>query len=171
MNVRHAVVTTTQIDDLVLVATDRVISGIYYPGHWTRPDWSTFGPEVPLAADPVLFQAAGQLAEYLRGERTAFDFPVEAHGTPFEERVWAMLREVPFGQTVTYGELAERLGNRSLARMVGRAVGHNPLSIVVGCHRVVGSSGKLTGYAGGLARKEVLLALEEPVDAREGRLF
>ncbi len=171
MSTRHAILTTREIDDVILVATDAAITGIYYPQHWTKPDRSTFGEQVELSSDPVLSEAADQLQQYLRGERTTFDFPTAVHGNPFEERVWALLDRVGFGETATYGELAEQLGDRRLARMVGRAVGHNPLSIVVGCHRVVGRDGKLTGYAGGLQRKEFLLELELPARVRAGRLF
>ncbi|GAA1618148.1 hypothetical protein GCM10009744_00900 [Kribbella alba] len=85
--------------------------------------------------------------------------------------MWALLDEIPFGETTTYGELAERLGDQTLAQQVGKAVGQNPLSIVVPCHRVVGKDGKLTGYAGGLKRKQFLLDLEEPATVKAGRLF
>ena len=91
---------------------------------------------------------------------STFDLPTATHGSAFEERVWALLRELPFGETTTYGDLAESLGDRNLARRVGQAVGRNPLSIVVGCHRVVGKGGELRGYAGGLDRKRFLLDLE-----------
>ena len=159
---RHVTVNTEQIADVTLVAEGDELVGIYFPQHWTKPDRATFGPQVDVAADPVLAEAALQLREYLAGERTAFDLPIRLQGGPFQQRVWAMLQEVPFGETTTYGELAERLGDKNLARMVGQAVGHNPLSIVVGCHRVLGKDGKLTGYAGGLERKEFLLSLESP---------
>jgi methylated-DNA-[protein]-cysteine S-methyltransferase len=92
-------------------------------------------------------------------------------GDDFQQRVWAILREIPYGTTTTYGAIAGRLGDKALAQRVGQAVGRNPLSIVVPCHRVVGSNGWLTGYAGGLERKRRLLDLEQPMDARAGRLF
>lgn len=171
MNIRHTTVTTDEIDDVVVVAEDGAISGIYFPGHWTKPDWSTFGPAVDAADDPILSGAVDELREYLRGERTSFDFAIELHGNDFQQRVWRILLGIPFGETRTYGDIAEQLGDRSLARMVGQAVGHNPISIVVGCHRVVGKSGSLTGYAGGLKRKAFLLDLEEPSLARSARLF
>jgi methylated-DNA-[protein]-cysteine S-methyltransferase len=101
----------------------------------------------------------------------AFDLPLAVDGDEFQRRVWAMLDEIPFGETTTYGELAERLGDKALAQRVGQAVGHNPLSIVVPCHRVVGKDGKLTGYAGGLKRKQFLLDLEEPAAVKSERLF
>lgn len=167
---RHASVETT-LGTLRMVASDAALTGIYFPHHWVKPERATLGAEVSAEADPVLAESARQLREYLAGERVEFDLPTAASGDAFQERVWAMLNEIPFGQTTTYGELAERLGDSSLARMVGRAVGHNPLSIVVPCHRVVGKDGKLTGYAGGLERKQFLLALEEPEPAVTGRLF
>ena len=169
--VRHATITTPEIDEVILVATGHAVTGIYFPGHWTKPDWSTFGPEVDAASDPVLADALGQLREYLGGTRQTFDFPIELTGNDFQRRVWKILRDIPFGETRTYGDIAEELGDRSLARMVGQAVGHNPISIVVGCHRVVGKSGSLTGYAGGLARKAFLLDLEAPAHALAARLF
>jgi methylated-DNA-[protein]-cysteine S-methyltransferase len=171
MYIRHSTVSTDEIDDVIIVAEDAAISGIYFPGHWTKPDWSTFGPVVDVAADPVISGAVAQLREYLRGERTSFDFDIVLHGNEFQQRVWRILRDIPFGETRTYGDIAEQLGDRALARMVGQAVGHNPISIVVGCHRVVGKSGSLTGYAGGLGRKAFLLDLEEPSLERTARLF
>ena len=109
----------------------------------------------------MLAEASRQLHEYLAGERTSFDLRTATRGGAFEERVWSLLREIPFGETTTYGELAERLGGeRTLARRVGQAVGSNPLSIVVPCHRVVGKNGELRGYAGGFERKQFLLDLE-----------
>ncbi|MDQ1552557.1 MAG: methylated-DNA-[protein]-cysteine S-methyltransferase [Actinomycetota bacterium] len=171
MYIRHSTIGTDEIDDVILVAEDLAISGIYFPQHWTKPDWSTFGPAVDVATDPVISEAADQLRDYLRGERTSFDFDIVLHGNEFQQRVWKILEEIPFGQTRTYGDIAEQLGDRALARMVGQAVGHNPVSIVVGCHRVVGKSGSLTGYAGGLQRKAFLLDLEEPSGTRLERLF
>jgi methylated-DNA-[protein]-cysteine S-methyltransferase len=126
---------------------------------------------VDVATDSVISGAADQLRDYLRGERRSFVFDIVLHGNEFQQRVWKILGEIPFGQTRTYGDIAEQLGDRALARMVGQAVGHNPVSIVVGCHRVVGKSGSLTGYAGGLQRKAFLLDLEEPSRTRSERLF
>lgn len=171
MYIRHATLHTDQIDDVILVASDDSISGLYFPQHWTNPDWSSFGAEVDVETDPVLAEAARQLDEYLRGERILFDFAITLEGNDFQQRVWTILRDIPFGETRTYGDIAEQLGDRSLARMVGQAVGHNPISIVVGCHRVVGKSGSLTGYAGGIPRKAFLLGLEEPALVESARLF
>ena len=160
MNTRHDVISTEELGQLTLVASGTALVGVYFPDHTTKPDRASFGENVDCATDPVLSEAAGQLREYLRGERTTFDLATAAHGSAFDERVWALLHELPFGQTTTYGDLGETLGDRALARRVGQAVGRNPLSIVVGCHRVVGKDRVLRGYAGGLGRKQFLLDLE-----------
>ena len=107
-------------------------------------------------------QLEEELAEYFAGERTVFTVPTAAVGTPFQLRVWEQLAQIPYGTTRSYLDLALALGDARLVRAVGAANGRNPLSIVVPCHRVVGSDGTLTGYAGGVARKELLLALEDP---------
>lgn len=167
---RHAVVETS-LGGLTVVASDGAITGLYFPHHWYMPSGESLGRRVDVHEDPLITLAATQLGEYLAGDRTAFDLPTRTNGDAFQERVWAMLREIPFGETTTYGELAERLGNKALAQSVGQAVGHNPLSIVVACHRVVGSNGKLTGFAGGLGRKQRLLEIEEPATVKEARLF
>ncbi|MDQ4085249.1 MAG: methylated-DNA--[protein]-cysteine S-methyltransferase [Actinomycetota bacterium] len=110
---------------------------------------------------PVLVRAREQLQAYFAGELTEFDLPLAASGTPFQQRVWQALREIAYGETATYGEVAQRLGLApGASRAVGLANGRNPLAIVVPCHRVVGSKGRLVGYAGGLDRKQKLLSLE-----------
>jgi methylated-DNA-[protein]-cysteine S-methyltransferase len=170
MNTRHAIVDTV-LGEVTLVAADDAVAGLYFAHHWTKPSRASFGPKVDAADDALLGAARTQLAEYLRGERTSFDLPTAASGDAFQQRVWAMLNEIPFGETTTYGDLAERLGDKSLAQRVGQAVGHNPLSIIVPCHRVVGNAGQLTGYAGGLKSKQFLLELEEPAVVKAARLF
>lgn len=170
MYARHTVVDSS-LGELTLVAADDAIAGLYFPGHWYPPTAEMIGVRVAAADDPLLAEAARQLADYLTGERTSFDLPLATQGDPLQESVWAVLKQIPFGTTTTYGEIATRLGNRSLAQAVGQAVGHNPISIIVPCHRVVGSDGKLTGFAGGLRRKQRLLELEEPVSVKAGRLF
>ena len=116
----------------------------------------------PTAPDgPVLKEASRQLAEYFRGERRSFDVPLHPVGTDFQRRVWQALREIPFGETRTYSEIARELGRPGAARAVGMANHRNPLPIFIPCHRVVGANGALTGYAGGLDRKRALLALEK----------
>ena len=166
MNLRHNVV-DTPLGQVTLVATGDAITGLYFRHHWYRP--ADLGARVEQ--DPLLAEAAGQVAAYLTGERQGFDLPLATAGNAFQERVWALLTQIPYGATTTYGALAEQLGDKSLAQAVGRAVGHNPISVIVPCHRVVGSTGALTGYAGGLARKQFLLALEEPSPVAAGRLF
>ena len=104
------------------------------------------------------------------GERREFDLPVDAAGSPFQERVWQLISQIPYGTTVSYGELARELGGVT-AQEAGAAVGRNPVSIIIPCHRVVGASGGLTGYAGGLRRKRILLDLEQDVAGRAARLF
>lgn len=109
---------------------------------------------------PLLAEAMRQLAEYFAGERREFELPLVPEGTPFMRRVWAELVKVPYGATATYGEIAERIGNPGGSRAVGLANNRNPIAIIIPCHRIIGSSGKLVGYAGGVELKERLLALE-----------
>jgi methylated-DNA-[protein]-cysteine S-methyltransferase len=112
--------------------------------------------------DPVLAEAARQLEAYFARELKDFDLPLAPEGTPFQQRVWAELRRIGYGETATYGELAARLGmNRGAARAVGAANGRNPIGIVIPCHRVIGTNGSLSGYAGGVERKQLLLQLEQ----------
>ncbi|HEX2021673.1 MAG TPA: methylated-DNA--[protein]-cysteine S-methyltransferase [Candidatus Thermoplasmatota archaeon] len=147
-----------------LVATDR---GLAYVGNQgERPErqarWAArhLAGAARVDALPVLDEARAQLAAYFEGRRKAFDLPLDAEGTPFQERVWEALRRVPYGATTTYARLAADLGAPGSERAVGGANGANPLSIVVPCHRVVGSDGALTGYAGGVRTKARLLQIE-----------
>ncbi len=167
---RHALV-GSPLGTLTVVSDGTAITGIYFEGHAHRPDPSTFGPEVVADQDPVLGLAARQLGEYFAGERTDFELPLATDGNEFQERVWDRLRTIPHGETVTYGAIAADLGDVTMAQAVGHAVGRNPICIVVPCHRVVGASGNLTGYAGGVERKAELLRLEEPPEAKAQRLF
>jgi methylated-DNA-[protein]-cysteine S-methyltransferase len=170
MYTRHTFAATT-LGDIMLVASDDAIVGLYFSGHWYLPKQDAIGQRVEIETDTLLAEAAGQLRDYLAGIRASFDLPTAAHGTPLQEQVWDILKQIPFGETTTYGAIAAQLGDRSLAQAVGQAVGHNPLSIIVPCHRVVGSTGKLTGFAGGLERKRALLDLEAPALADAARLF
>jgi methylated-DNA-[protein]-cysteine S-methyltransferase len=156
----------SSLGDLTVVGRGETVTGVYFPHHWHRPDQSAFGEYRDGGFDDV----RRQLEEYLAGERREFDVPAETSGGPFQERVWQLISQVPYGTTVTYGSLAEELGGAT-AREVGAAVGRNPLSILIPCHRVVGASGGLTGYAGGLRRKRILLDLEQQVAGRAARLF
>ncbi|MDW8467901.1 MAG: methylated-DNA--[protein]-cysteine S-methyltransferase [Burkholderiales bacterium] len=112
------------------------------------------------AASPILARAKRQLAEYFAGKRRRFDLPLDARGTAFQRAVWRAIASVPYGETISYAELARRAGRPGAARAAGAAAGRNPIAIIVPCHRIVGSNGRLTGYAAGLARKRALLALE-----------
>ncbi|MBK0418990.1 methylated-DNA--[protein]-cysteine S-methyltransferase [Leucobacter sp. CSA1] len=167
---RHAW-TGTELGELLMVACDAGVTGLYFPSHRRMPDASGFGPRVDAASDPLLARTRAQLAEYFAGSRREFDVPLAPAGDEFSERVWLILREIPYGETTTYGAIAARLGEPRLAQRVGQAVGRNPVSIIVPCHRVVGADGSLTGYAGGLERKRRLLEIEEPPEAAASRLF
>jgi methylated-DNA-[protein]-cysteine S-methyltransferase len=159
------------IDPLMLIAEGDALVGVRFAGgsgrRWFRGDL-----EIEIDdAHPVLVRARHQLAEYFAGAREEFDLPLQPMGDEFRRRVWAELRHIPYGDTVSYGDVAARLGDRRLAQPVGQAVGANPLPIVIPCHRVVGSDGSLTGFGGGLDRKRFLLELEEPADVAAARLF
>ncbi|MCP2163681.1 methylated-DNA--[protein]-cysteine S-methyltransferase [Goodfellowiella coeruleoviolacea] len=144
------------VGPLTLVAADGVLTGLYMHQQRYRPAQETFGEP-----DPTPFGAVvEQLTAYFAGELTQFELPLTLAGTPFQQRVWALLREIPYGTTVSYGELAEQLGQPTAARAVGLANGRNPVGIIVPCHRVVGANGDLTGYGGGLDRKRQLLDFE-----------
>jgi methylated-DNA-[protein]-cysteine S-methyltransferase len=118
---------------------------------------------------PILLETERQLSEYFAGKRTRFDLPLQPYGTEFQKKVWQALREIPFGKTKSYLDLARAVGSPEASRAVGAANSKNPISIVVPCHRVVGADGALTGFAGGLERKAALLALEAgPVNSQEG---
>ena len=119
---------------------------------------------------PHLVMAVSQLDEYFEGKRVDFDVPLAAEGTEFQQSVWNALREIPYGETRSYAEIAERIENPKAVRAVGAANGKNPLSIFVPCHRVIGKAGTLTGYSGGLDKKSVLLSLEQDVCNAEFRL-
>jgi methylated-DNA-[protein]-cysteine S-methyltransferase len=153
----HTVV-DSPVGPLTLVASDGTLAGLYMDAQRHRPTPETFGE--PDADADVLTEAAGQLDEYFAGRRTSFDLPLTLTGSPFQRRVWAALRDIPFGETLSYGQLADRIGAPTAARAVGLANGRNPIGIVVPCHRVVGATGNLTGYGGGLARKQYLLDFE-----------
>lgn len=140
---------------LVADAAD-VLSGLYMEGQAHLPPTALFG----VRDETIVPDAVAQLAEYFAGTRTHFDLELAPRGTDFQRRVWDALRAIPYGETRTYGELAREIGAGS-ARAVGTATGRNPISIIVPCHRLVGASGELTGYAGGLDRKRWLLDLEQ----------
>jgi methylated-DNA-[protein]-cysteine S-methyltransferase len=154
---RTHTVMDSPVGQLTLVANDGVLCGLYMDEHRHRPALDTFGPREDSWAAPV----AEQLTAYFAGDLKDFDLPLALHGTEFQRRVWTELTTIGYGDTASYGELAERLGRPTAARAVGLANGRNPVSIIVPCHRVVGSTGNLTGYGGGLPRKRYLLAFEQ----------
>lgn len=159
----HTVV-DSPIGPLTLVATDGVLSGLYMRTQRHLPEAATFGAR----DDGPFGEATRQLAEYFAGDRTDFDLRLRLEGTAFQRQVWAALRDIPYGETWSYGQLAAHIGSPGASRAVGLANGRNPVAIVVPCHRVVGANGKLTGYGGGLERKQLLLDLER---GGEGQLF
>lgn len=143
---------------MIVAATGRGLAGLWFEGQRHLPDSSGW-PHAP--EHPVLREAAAQLRDYFAGRRTQFDLPLDLQsGTAFQQSVWQALLAIPSGRTTSYGDLSQRVGRPSAARAVGAAVGRNPVSIVVPCHRVLGRDGSLTGYAGGLERKSALLGLE-----------
>ena len=143
---------------MTLAATDQGLAGVWFNDQRHRPD-DTQWPE--RADHPVLQQAMQQLRQYLAGERHHFDLPLDLRGgTPFQQSVWQSLLQIPCGSTTSYGVIGQRLGKPKAVRAVGAAVGRNPVSIIVPCHRVMGADGSLTGYAGGLQRKQALLKIE-----------
>lgn len=142
---------------LLVVGDDQSLTGLYMPRHkgWRGPD------DAWQQSDATFSLVRAQLAEYFAGERQQFDLPLKPKGTPFQQQVWQELVRIPFGSTITYAELARRVGKPSASRAVGNANGRNPISIIVPCHRVIGASGKLAGYAGGIEKKKWLLAWEQ----------
>lgn len=143
---------------LKLVASDKGLTAILWENDDPKRVRVGFVEERP--DHPALLRAERQLNEYFAGKRTKFDLDLDFVGTEFQKRVWAALLAIPFGETKTYGQIARELGKPSASRAVGAANGRNPLSIVAPCHRVVGSDGDLTGFAGGIHSKRYLLALE-----------
>jgi methylated-DNA-[protein]-cysteine S-methyltransferase len=148
----------TPLGDVVLAARDMHLMGVWFDHQQHQPQTSAWSR---VNDHPVLERAQQQLQQYLDGQRQQFDLPVTfVSGTPFQQQVWSALQSIPYGRTVSYSEMAERVSRPRAVRAVGAAIGRNPLSMVIPCHRVVGANGALTGYAGGLARKQALLALE-----------
>lgn len=154
------------IGELLLAADESALTGVYYAGrkhvpaihkHW-KPD----------RKHPILIEAAAQLQDYFAGRRAGFDLPLRMTGTAFQKKVWKEIAQIPFGKTVTYGELARRVGSPTAIRAAGASTGRNPVSIIVPCHRVVGKNGSLTGFAGGLERKRHLLKLENAFPCDHG---
>ncbi len=159
MSELFSAVIDSPVGPLTIVASDDGVRAILWPGDdpaRVRLDATTDRPD-----HPVIATASAQLAEYFDGDRTEFDVSLDAVGTDFQQAAWDALRTIPYGTTVSYGEQAQRMGDRRKARAVGAANGRNPISIVVPCHRVIGANGALTGFAGGTDTKAWLLAHEQ----------
>ena len=161
--VRHCRLRTS-LGEIILTSDGTSLTGLYFEGQKHAPEvgshWRLDDGAAPFA------RAREQFEAYAAGRLREFDLPLALAGTPFRERVWSALRGVGYGETISYAELARRVGAPKAVRAVGAAVGRNPVSVIVPCHRIVGSDGSLTGYAGGLERKRQLLALEAPARPR-----
>jgi methylated-DNA-[protein]-cysteine S-methyltransferase len=161
----HTVV-ESNLGDLTLVRDTEGLRGLYFPHHWYRPNPLTFGPRRDQGFDETIHQ----LTEYLDGHRRHFELTLVLDGDRVHCQVWGLVGQIPYGDTTTYGQLAARIGGGITAQQVGAAVGRNPLSIIVPCHRVLGRSGKLTGYAGGIGRKRHLLEIERDQASLSGQM-
>jgi methylated-DNA-[protein]-cysteine S-methyltransferase len=154
----------TVIGKLKLVASEKGLAAILWEND--KPTRVRLGTLTGDKNHPILLQAERELAEYLDGKRKTFCVPLDPAGTPFQSKVWKALEKIPFGQTRSYGEIARQIGSANAVRAVGAAIGRNPISVMVPCHRVIGASGALTGFAGGLDIKARLLALEGALKGR-----
>jgi methylated-DNA-[protein]-cysteine S-methyltransferase len=165
----HYTFVESPIEPILLTSDGKSLTGVYMNVPKRNPhigeDWVRSDDAAPFP------EARRQLALYFEGELTQFDLPLAAAGTPFQQQVWEALKAIPYGVTLSYGEVARRIGMPSASRAVGMANGRNPIGIIVPCHRVIGASGKLTGYGGGLPRKQALLAFEAAVAARGPQAF
>ena len=146
------------VGQLQLVANETALVAVLWDGE--KPNRVRLATLVEDPQHPVLIEAQRQLQEYFAGQRSTFELPLDFAGTDFQKKVWQALLNIPYGQTRSYREIAEQVGNVKAVRAVGAANGKNPISIIAPCHRVIGSSGKLVGFAGGLDKKEILLNIE-----------
>ena len=151
MTVPRYTIVPSPIDELLLISDGRALTGLFMAPHTIDPRRERRDD------DPVLTEAAAQLDAFFAGDRLDFDLALDPAGTPFQRRVWSELRRIAYGETISYGELARRVGRPGAARAVGLANGRNPISVIVPCHRVIGADGSLTGYGGGIPRKRYLL--------------
>ena len=151
----HTAIVPSPIGDLLLTGDGRALTGLYMSPHKGRPEISEQLRDHPFFTDVI-----AQLGAYFAGERRSFDVALQPAGTPFQQRVWAELSRIPYGETISYAELAKRVGSPNGFRAVGQANGRNPISVIVPCHRVIGANGSLAGYGGGADRKRFLLDLE-----------
>ena len=159
MRVYFTWIVESPVGEVLLTGNGRSLTGLYLKGQKHFPtqtnDWQESADVLPFR------QVKQQLVEYFYNRRRSFDLPLAAKGTHFQQTVWQLLPEIPYGETVSYGSLAQKLGKPGSSRAVGAANGRNPISIIVPCHRVIAANGKLTGYAGGIERKQWLLAHEK----------
>lgn len=147
------------LGDIALRAEDDALTGVFFVGQKYYPELALISDERNVPR--VIRLAQEQLIEFFAGQRRTFDVPLRFRGTPFQEQVWRELARIPYGELLSYGGMAKKMGlSAGHSRAVGTANGKNPISIIVPCHRVIGASGDLTGYAGGVERKRALLALE-----------
>lgn len=149
---KKACLHTTPLGPVAIVENGEFLTNLLFA--------ETLPADTEEATSPLLEETVRQLDEYFAGRRTAFDLPLAPEGTPYQRLIWRTLQDIPYGETASYAEIAARTGNPQASRAVGGANHRNPLPILIPCHRVIGTNGKLTGYAGGLARKEFLLGLE-----------
>lgn len=148
----------TPVGDIVLIADNKNLCSIYWPNQ--EPDKKKFLNLERKDHSKVLRTVVKQLYQYFEGKRVVFDLPIKMVGTTFQRKVWDALTTIKFGETASYRDIAKKVGNPKAARAVGAAIGKNPISIIIPCHRVIGANGKLTGFAGGVVAKELLLDLE-----------
>lgn len=160
---KKAIVFQTVLGQTGLAEQDGAITNLFFEGT-VKPE------EYEEQTTPLLERAREQLLEYLEGRRREFDLPLAPEGTEFQRQVWQALMQIPYGQTRSYGWLAQQVGRPQAVRAAGQANGRNPISVLIPCHRVVGARGALTGYAGGLERKKMLLTLESRREAPAGKL-
>ena len=144
------------IDDLMLVADDSALIGVHFAGFEPRENWKR------TPAHPILKEAAQQLQDYFAGKRNKFSIPLRLEGTEFQKKIWKQIARIPYGQTISYSDLAKNAGNPEAIRAAGTSTGRNPIAIIIPCHRVVGKNGAMCGFGGGLPRKKFLLNLENP---------
>jgi methylated-DNA-[protein]-cysteine S-methyltransferase len=154
---RHYTTFTCELGTVTIQCGQRGVTGVWFENQTSLPN--DLGRESPT--HPILIKTKQQLEEYFSCQREGFDLPLEYCGTPFQQAVWQQLIQIPFGETRSYQEIAIAIGNPKAVRAVGAANGKNPISVIVPCHRVIGASGKLTGYAGGIDRKQKLLQIEK----------
>ena len=150
----------TELGTMVAAASEQKLVGLYFLDHVNPFKLGKLGEQVPSGEDYFLVEVSKQVEEFFTGKRKIFGLPIHPNGTNFQQEVWKAVSRVPYGETVTYLDLALILGNKNLVRAVGGAVGNNPISIIVPCHRVIGHDGNLVGYSGGLENKKFLLDLE-----------